>query len=47
VSSAIVENNRSIGRRPTLSEKAPISGSKQKFDMPTSSVTSMLELPVR
>jgi len=47
VSSAMVENKRSNGRRPTLSDKAPITGSQQKLEMPTSSVTSMLEVILR
>ena len=47
VTSASVENNNSIGRRPTLSETVPIVGSRQKFEMPTRSVTSMLDVVVR
>jgi len=43
----MVENTSNSGRRPTLSESAPMIGRKHKFEIPTQSVTSMLDLAVR
>jgi len=43
----MVENSSSSGRRPTLSDSAPMIGRKHKFEMPTHNVTSMLDFAVR